>query len=194
MRTFVIGLLCLIGLPAFSQSQAKRTVAKPPVDSSLFYKDTVVKWMTIEEAEAMQKVKPKKILVDVYTKWCRWCRVADSLDYRNREIAHYINQNFYAVKFNAENKKSCTYKGVRYDFEEDESLYVHSFARYVLNGKQSYPGTAFIDENGHLIKAETGYMEAPYFEAVLNYYGSDSYKKMSYNNFEDEFVGKIEEE
>ncbi len=193
MRPLVVFLLCIIATGAVAQVK-RSTPVKLPVDSSLFYKDTIIRWMSIEEAEAMQKVKPRKILVDVYTKWCRWCKVADSLSYKNREIAHYINQNFYAVKFNAEGKKSCTYRGVRYDFNDDESAYTHDFARYILNGKLSYPGTAFIDENGRLIKAESGYMEAPYFEAILNYYGSGSYKKMKYIEFEDEFVGKIEEE
>ncbi|HRG89202.1 MAG TPA: DUF255 domain-containing protein, partial [Chitinophagales bacterium] len=46
-----------------------------------------IKWMTIEEAEAAQKTNPKKILLHVYARWCRWCKLQDSLTYHNPEIA-----------------------------------------------------------------------------------------------------------
>ena len=174
-----------------SRTVVKKAPVKAPVDSSLFYKDTIIKWMTIEQAEAAQKKSPRKILVDVYTSWCRWCRVEDSVTFKNREIAHYINQHFYPVKFDAESRPPVTFHEVRYIFLKDEDKWVHEFARYILNGKLSYPGTAFLDENGHLIDAKNGYMDAPYLETVLNFYGSNSYKKMKYAAFEDEFEGKI---
>ncbi len=175
-----------------SQAQPKTHSVKLHIDSSLLYKDTIIKWMTIEQAEASQKKNPKKILVDVYTTWCRWCKVADSAVYKNREIAHYINQHFYSVKFNAEKHEPVTFKNVRYVFINDERN-VHEFARYLLNGKLSYPGTAFIDEKGNLIDAKNGYMDAYFFEAILNYYGSGAYKTMKYSDFEDNFDGKIDE-
>ena len=153
------------------------------------YRDTVIKWMTIEEAELAQKKNPKKILVSVYATWCRWCKLEDSASFRHKEIAHYINQNFYPVKFNAESKAPLVFKGVRYNFINEENRYVHEFAQYVLKGKLSYPGIAFINETGYLIDAMNGYMDAYYMEAVLNYYGSSAYKTMKYREYECVFEG-----
>jgi len=181
--------LSLIVFVCLSQAQTKTVPVKPAWSKS----DTLIKWMTIQEAEAAQKVKPKKILVSVYTVWCRWCKLEDSLAFTNKEIASYINQNFYPVKFNAETNAPVTFNGVRYSFIRDESQYVNEFAKYLLNGKMSYPGCAFIDEQGKIISAKNGYMDAYYLEAVLNYYGTGSYKKFSYNEFEFEFEGKIED-
>ncbi len=181
--------LALIGVVYFSQAQTKAV----PVKSTLYKSDTLIIWMTIEEAEAAQKTNPKKILVNVYATWCRWCKLEDSLAFSNKEIAHYINQNFYPVKFNAESKAPVTFNGVRYNFIHEENQYVNEFAKYLLNGKLSYPGYAFIDEHGKIISAKNGYMDAYYLEAVLNYYGTGSYKKFSYNEFEFEFEGKIED-
>ena len=37
-----------------------------------------VKWFTIEEAAVEQKNNPgKKLLVDIYTDWCGYCKVMD---------------------------------------------------------------------------------------------------------------------
>ena len=164
---FVVAFSLLFGV-IVSDAQSKTHAAKLPIDSSQFYTDTVIKWMTIEEAESAQRKNPKKILVNVYAKWCRWCKVEDSASYKNREIAHYINQTFYAVKYNAESKAPVEFKGVRFGFIDDENIYVNEFTRYLLNGKLSYPGTVFINEQGNLISSKNGYMDAYYLEAVLH--------------------------
>ena len=36
-----------------------------------------IKWVTIEEAIALQKKEPKKIMMDVYTAWCGPCKMLD---------------------------------------------------------------------------------------------------------------------
>ena len=36
--------------------------------------DAKVNWLTIEEAEALNKKEPRKIFVDFYTDWCGWCK------------------------------------------------------------------------------------------------------------------------
>jgi uncharacterized protein YyaL (SSP411 family) len=61
----------------------------------------LVKWLTFEEAIALHKENPKKVLIDLYTDWCGWCKVMDRETYSNAEISTYINENFYPIKFNA---------------------------------------------------------------------------------------------
>lgn len=160
-------------------------------DSSVFYTDTVIKWMTIEEAEKAQILSPKKIFVCIYANWCKWCRVQDSLGYKNREIAHFINQHYYPVRFNAETRTPVTFKGMQYFFEKDETIFAHQLTTYLLNGRLSYPGSVFIDEQMKVISSKNGYLEPAYFESMLNYYAHSAYKKMSFYDFDFEFEGKI---
>ncbi len=181
---------CFLFLFGLSNAQTAATASSNTAVP--IHNNTQIKWMTIEQAEAAQKVKPKKILVSVYATWCRWCRLEDSLTFRNTEIANYINDNFYPVRFNAETREAVNYKGVKYIFNNDQSKWVHGFATYLLNGKMSYPGIAYLDEKGNLISASNGYMDAYYLEAVLNYYGTNAYKGMTYRDFEADFEGKIE--
>lgn len=151
-----------------------------------------IKWMTIEEAEAAQKTNPKKILLHVYARWCRWCKLQDSLTYHNPEIAAYINDNYYPVKFNAESKEPVTYKGVRYEYIQDDNHLAHDFARYILNGKLSYPALLFISENGQVLNIRNGYQQAYFLEPVLHFYATNAYKEASYTDYESDFEGKIE--
>ena len=36
-----------------------------------------IQWMSLDQALKEQKLKPKKIIMDVYTKWCGPCRLLD---------------------------------------------------------------------------------------------------------------------
>src|SRR4051812_40529956 len=76
-----------------------------------------IKWMSITEAEKLSKDHPKKILIDVYTDWCRWCKQLDNSTYNDPAIIKYVNDNFYAVKLNAESKDKIVYQGKEYAFD-----------------------------------------------------------------------------
>jgi thiol:disulfide interchange protein len=33
-----------------------------------------IQWITWEQATELNKTKPKKFMIDVYTEWCGWCK------------------------------------------------------------------------------------------------------------------------
>ncbi|RMG18380.1 MAG: DUF255 domain-containing protein, partial [Bacteroidetes bacterium] len=70
-----------------------------------------INWVSIEEAAKLAQQDGKKILIDVYTDWCGWCKKMDKATYANAEVANYINANFHAVKFNAEQREEVVLKG-----------------------------------------------------------------------------------
>ena len=60
-----------------------------------------IQWMSLSEALEAQKKEPKKIIMDVYTKWCGPCKLLDKKTFANPDLARYVSEHFYAVKFNA---------------------------------------------------------------------------------------------
>ena len=73
-----------------------------------------IKWMSMNDALAAQKKTPKKIFMDVYTTWCGPCRLLSEKTFKNKDLVKYINDNFYAVKFNAEGNEEVVYNGTTY--------------------------------------------------------------------------------
>ena len=67
-----------------------------------------INWLTLDEALALQKKSPRKIMMDVYTNWCGPCKMLDKNTFKNKDVIDYVNKYYYAVKFNGEGNEVVT--------------------------------------------------------------------------------------
>lgn len=149
-----------------------------------------VKWMSLDEALEKSKTEPRKILIDVYTEWCGWCKHMDKNTFSNATVAKYINDTYYAVKFDAEDRRDITYKDKVYRFKREGSNGYHELAAHLLNNRLEYPHTVFLDESNNLIQAISGYLEANKMLTILNYFGTDSHRKTPWETYERNFTAQ----
>lgn len=153
-----------------------------------------VKWLSIEEAVKKNAENPKKIVVDVYTDWCGWCKVMDKNTFKHPVIAKYLNENFYAVKLNAEQKEDIILNGTTYKFVEQGRRGYHELAAKLLNGNMGYPSVVFLDEQVRVIQPLSGYIKPQPFDEIINFIGSDKYKTQSWDDFQASFTSTIPED
>lgn len=150
-----------------------------------------INWITIEEAYALNQENPKKIIVDIYTDWCGWCKRMDATTYSNPIIVKYINENFYAVKFDAEQKEDVTILGTTFKFVGEGRRGYHELAAALLQGKMSYPTTVFLDETFNMIQPIPGYLDANGIEPILWYFASDAFKSEEWPTFQQNFESQL---
>lgn len=160
-----------------------------------------IKWVTLDEAIKLQKKEPKKIIMDAYTNWCGPCKMLDKNTFHNEDVVAYINENFYAVKFNAEGNETITYKSNTYDnpgYNPDNANKrnsPHRLASYL--NVTAYPTLVFFDENGDFITPIVGYQTPQQLELYLKLFKDDHHKNMTtqedfnefYKAFKPEFKG-----
>jgi thioredoxin-related protein len=151
-----------------------------------------VKWYSIEEAEKLNKEQPRKIMIDVYTDWCGWCKKMDKETFNHPVIAKYINDNYYPVKLDAESKEDIVFNGTTYKHVAQGARGYHELAAGLLNGKMSYPSIAYMNEKLELLGAVPGYMTAPAIEPLLNYIVEDKYISESLEEYRKNFKSKID--
>ncbi len=141
-----------------------------------------IKWMSMNEALAAQKKAPKKIFMDVYTTWCGPCKMLDRDTFSDKNVIKYVNENFYAVKFNAEGTEEVTYLDFTYtnpNYQEErkgrnaQHLFAHALK---IN---SYPNLVFFKDNGDLIQALPGYRTPSELEIFLKMIASDDYMQIT---------------
>jgi uncharacterized protein YyaL (SSP411 family) len=152
-----------------------------------------VKWYSVEEAFAMNKKQPKKILIDVYTDWCKWCKVMDSETYSNPVIADYVNKNYYPVKLNAEQKTDIILNGKTYKFQAAGGHGYNELAAELLGGQMGYPSTVFLDEQTKMIQPVQGYIKARMFDGIIRFIAEDAYKSKKWEEFQAGYNSPIAE-
>ncbi len=149
-----------------------------------------VEWLTLEEALEKCKTDKRKIFIDVFTDWCGWCKRMDESTFVDPEVAQYLNQNYYAVKLNAEQQQDIIFNNKTYHFKKNGARGYHELAAELLNNRLSFPTVVFLDETMKVIQPIPGYLEAPKLEAILNYFGSDSHKTTPWETYERKYTSE----
>jgi len=150
-----------------------------------------INWLKIEDLEAANKKDKRKVLVDLYTDWCGWCKKMDKATFQNAEIAEYVNENFHAVKFNAEQKSEIKFGGQKHKFLPSGRRGANELAYKFLNGRMSYPTIAFLDEKLQRIDSFPGFKQPHQMEPMLVFIDGDHYKKKSLNQFTSKYKSNI---
>jgi len=159
-----------------------------------------INWMTFEEAIAAQKQNPRHIMVDMYTNWCGPCKMLDKNTFQNKDVVKYVNENFYAVKFNAEGNDVVSYKGQTFsnpNYKEalkNRRNSSHQLARYFKIN--AYPTIVYLDKQGEVIAPIKGYQKPQQIEFYLKMFNSGDYKKLkdqqSFNDYSKAFKPEFE--
>lgn len=142
-----------------------------------------INWVTFEEAIELNKEEPKKLLIDMYTDWCGWCKKMDKATYENSKVIEAINKNYYAVKFNAEQKEPVTFDGHTFKFVASGRRGYHELAAALTNNKLTYPTTVFMDEQVRIIQPIAGYMGPDDFLPIVTYIGEDHFKETTWEEY-----------
>jgi thioredoxin-related protein len=132
-----------------------------------------VKWHSFEEGVALARQENKKIMVDVYTDWCTWCKKMDKEVYTNGGVGRTLTSNFIAIRLDAESQKVVTVDGA----PMNEASLAESM------GVTGYPTVVFLDPAAKPITKISGYMEPKEFTSVLRYIGEDHYKTKSFQEY-----------
>jgi len=178
-RKIFLSVVIITFSNALNAQHADSTGAEPP---------SLVKWLTLKEAQEQYKKNPKPILVDFYTGWCGWCKHMMKTTYSTPEIAGYINQWYYPVKFDAETKDTVYYRDTAYVNRGTGPRATHDLTFKFLGNSISYPSTVFITNNYEYILNSSGYLDVKTIEPILIYVLENIYKSAPYEDFKKNFL------
>ena len=147
--------------------------------------DTIikVKWYSFQEALELNKANPKKFIIDVYTDWCHYCKLMDQNTFSDPSIVKYLNQHYYAVKFNAEGKDTIKFADRIFVNKNTGSRSPHDFAVALLQGQLSYPSIAFMNEQIQLMTVVPGYRTPDQMSPILIFIAEDYFKSTNFEEF-----------
>ena len=132
------------------------------------------KWTNVEQAVTLAKADQKKVLVDVYTDWCKWCKVMDEKTFSDPAVSEYLANNYHLAKFNAEQKEDIQFNGKKFSFKKNGKRGYHEFAIDILNGQLAYPSLVVFDSELNKLEVIRGFKNASDLMKILKPLNTDS--------------------
>ncbi len=146
-----------------------------------------IKWMSWSEATEANNKVPKKILVDVYTSWCGWCKVMDKQTFTNDTIAEYLNKHFYCVKLDAEGRDTIRFDNKDFVFISPEKgggrNGVHTLAYALLDGNMGYPSIVYLTEKFERTAISPGYKTPDKLLPELRFTAEEEFKTKTFQDY-----------
>lgn len=154
-----------------------------------------VNWLSWDEALKKNKSEPRPFMVDFYTVWCGPCRMMNKNTFGDAEVAAYLNEHYYAIKFNAQGKDTVELAGYtlvnrQYDPKRARSrngTHDLTMAMAAVNGSIAYPTVVFLNEKLEIITPVQGYIKANDFRPILHFIAEDAYLREEYAEFLESF-------
>lgn len=152
---------------------------------------TKINWLTWEEAMEKMENEPRKVMIDVYTDWCGWCKKMDATTFHHPEIVQYVNENYHAVKLDAEQKADIVFNGQTFKFVANGRRGYHELAAQLMGGRMSYPTVVYLDESKSVLQAIPGFKGARDQDMILKFWGDNAYKEVKWETFSQGYESPI---
>jgi thioredoxin-related protein len=147
-------------------------------DKSNHY-ESQFEWVAMEEAQSGSMYDGKKLLINVYTDWCEYCKKMDQTVFSDSLVLASMNAFYHSVKLNADSE-SLVY------FQQEHITEKELATRLGIN---TYPTILFYDPAGELILQINGYMPTEDFNKMLLFIGEEAYQRTDFHEFAAERSG-----
>ncbi len=155
--------------------------AYPPGQQQIMTR-LIIRWQTIDEMKTEFEQKPKKILIDLYDNYSVASTVMKTQTYNKKEIAEYLNKNFYRVSVELRSTQEFEFLGVTYKNSGPPYNY-HQFVYSVLQGNFKFPAFIILDEEMNLLDRIQVFLTPQAIDPILHFYGDNYYKTQNYEEF-----------
>lgn len=147
---FLIVWVCVIGQAPFSFAQ--------------------IKTQQFEQIDSLQKIEKRTIVVFIHTDWCKYCQAMQHTTFKNDSIIQILNNNFYFIELNAEEKRDITFNQHTFKFlPTGANTGTHELATQLgtVNNKTSYPTLCFLNANNEIVFQYDQYINAQDLQDIL---------------------------
>lgn len=143
------------------------------LSSKINAQSKTINWITFEQLEDSLKVKPKKVFISFYADWCSYCKKMDKVAFKNSEVIQILNQNYYAIKMDAESTKTIFFEGQKYSNNQlgKSRRPTHQIPLLLASRKNrsfSLPASIILDKNFKIEKRYYEYLSPKKMIKMIN--------------------------
>ena len=156
MRIYIIISLLFFSLcdPIFAQTKENKSI----------------NWLTFEQLSDSLNVHPKKVLLFFHTDWCSYCKKMMKETFMNQAIVDKINQEYYAVHFDAESIETVQFDNAIFEHPNKQKIRgkYHPIATLLMPQKQAiFPTIMILDGDFKVKNVTQKYLSSHNFNKIL---------------------------
>jgi len=107
-----------------------------------------------EHLDSLLSVQDRPVVVFFHTSWCGYCQNMKQTTWKDSDIIQLLNDQYYFVSFDAEQKRKLSYRGELYEFiPQGRTSGTHELALKLatVNGEINYPTTLVLDSSNKIL-------------------------------------------
>lgn len=123
-----------------------------------------------EQIDSLQRIEKKKTIVFIHTDWCQFCHAMKNTTFKNENIIKELNDNFYFIEFNAEEKRTIVFNKAIFKFKSTgNTLGIHELAIQLatINKQLNYPVLCVLNSENEIIFQDNNYIKPREFKLIL---------------------------
>lgn len=129
-----------------------------------------LKSYSFEQIDSLQQSQNRKIIIFIHTDWCKYCQAMKNSTFKNEEVIKNLNENFYFITLNAEEKRAITFNSRKFTFKTNgNAAGIHELAYELasINNQTVYPTICVLTSRNEIIFQESNYLPIKDFLKIL---------------------------
>jgi thioredoxin-related protein len=129
-----------------------------------------LKTYSFEQMDSLQAIQKRKVIVFIHTDWCKYCQAMKNSTFKNKEVIINLNENFYFISLNAEEKRTINFNSKKFSFNNNGNTSgIHELAYELanFNNQTIYPTICILNAQSEIIFQQSNYLPSKDFLVVL---------------------------
>ena len=125
---------------------------------------------SFEQIDSLQKIEKRNTIVFIQTDWCQFCHAMKNTTFKNEAIIKEINNTFYFVNFNAEEKRTVVFNKTTFQFKptgNNSGTHELAIALGTVNKQLNFPVLCVLNSENEIIFQHSGYLKPKELKLIL---------------------------
>lgn len=124
----------------------------------------------LEQIDSLQRIEKRKTIVFIQTDWCQFCHAMKNTTFKNEEIIRELNNTYYLVDFNAEEKRTVVFNKTTFQFKptgNNSGTHELAIALGTINKQLNFPVLCVLNNENEIIFQHSGYLKPKELKLIL---------------------------
>lgn len=126
--------------------------------------------VSFEQIDSLQTIEKRKTIVFIQTDWCQFCHAMKNTTFKNQEIIKELNNDFYFINFNAEEKRTVIFNKTTFQFKptgNNSGTHELAIALGTVNKQLNFPVLCVLNSENEIIFQHSGYLKPKELKLIL---------------------------